>query len=80
MQIETMELYSLYELPNGLAITARGALRNFDAIPLVEATPDDLAEYLARYLRERQLGKTMRQAHTIALQGAKVLRKGDLDG
>lgn len=66
--------FKLVEFDHGIVILdSKDVLQRPDAHPLILASPNILLEYLARYLYARvEQGKTLADAHEIAIKGAKA--------
>lgn len=78
MQISQFLQYKVIEADTHVSIIpGRNSVRG--AIELIVADMPTCAEYLARYTYERAGGKAPKEAHQVALRGAKVLQKGHLD-
>ena len=79
MHISKFLQYKVIEAETHVSvIPSRQTVRG--AIELVIADIPTCCEYLARYTEERARGKEPKEAHQIALRGAKVIQKGHLDG
>lgn len=78
MQISKFLQYKVIESEQHLSvIPARRVVQG--AIELVIADIPTCCEYLARYTEERATGKEPKEAHQVALRGARVIQKGHFD-
>lgn len=78
MQVSKFLQYKVIESEQHLSIIpAKRVVQG--AIDLVIADISTCCEYLIRYADERAGGKLPKEAHQVALKGARVLQKGHLD-
>lgn len=80
MNINKLLNYRVVEFDKGIVIAPAGARVGMPgAVNLIEAAMPTCCEYLARYTEHRAAGKEPVDAHALALRGANVIAKGDLD-
>lgn len=74
MNFNPLEMYEVVEAEDCLVIFKRGTrLGGMRSTPLMAGPPTVVPEYLARYVSARLAGKSLDDAHTEALNGAKVI-------
>lgn len=74
-------MYKVVELNGALVIMHQhDAMQDNRGTPLIIADSGTMVEYLARYIHAREAGKAQKDAHKSALDGAKILGRGTLDG
>lgn len=73
MKFEKDQIYKITEFPGGVLITLSGeSLQNPGAKPLMMGNLDPMISYLHRYLWEREHGKSILDAHPLALKEANI--------
>lgn len=81
MNIHPTLLYKVVEFSAGLSIVAQDSIVNMPGVTnLIIASMPTCCEYLARYTEQRARGKEPKEAHQLALRGANVVSKGNMDG
>ncbi len=74
MKFNNLEMYEVVEAEDCMVIFKRGTrLAGIRSTPLMAGPPTVVPEYLARYFDARLAGKSLDDAHTEALHGAKVI-------
>ena len=79
MEFNNLELYEVVEAKDCLVIFNRGTrLGGMLSTPLMAGPPATVPEYLARYFDARLAGKSLDDAHNIAIKGAHIITAGAL--
>ena len=80
MDITVGQHYQIVEFDKGvILIGSNDKLQRPDAWPLIIGNGETCAEYLLRYLRAREKGKSIPLAHQQSMAGAQVVAAGHLD-
>lgn len=73
MKVSPLQMMKVVEFEHGMLIVPfYSNIRIQDEKPLMAGSASDCGEYLVRYLRERELGRSFEVAHHNALNGAKI--------
>jgi hypothetical protein len=80
MNITLGQSYKVVEFDKGvILLDSKDDLKRPDTWPLIIGNGETCAEYLLRYLRARENGKSIPLAHQQAIVGAQVVAAGHLD-